>query len=207
MTLRRPAHSGQSCNTWWWSERTPTEVFARLAGGSREAAEQCFWPTAHSPHGHQTGLTAIKLGLRQRSTEIGIRRPQAGAPKTPRKGGKLRNLSLRDRSTSRYPGKFRTFIHNLDMAWRDQVPNLEALYERGYSDRGSSHGCAWPEAARHSAVDTICNWDRSGRRQTCREHTPAGTAGVDRIPHPTNSSMMGVDFLPRHGPLLLLAVS
>jgi hypothetical protein len=55
---------------------------ARLAGGlsgtlHREAAEQCFRPTAHSPHGHQTGLTAIKLGLRQRSTEIGIRRPQA----------------------------------------------------------------------------------------------------------------------------------
>ena len=31
--------------------------------------------------------------------------------------------------------------------------------------------------------------------------------GIDRIPHLTNSSMMGVDFLPRHGPLLLLAVS
>ncbi len=31
--------------------------------------------------------------------------------------------------------------------------------------------------------------------------------GTDRIPHLTNSSMMSVDFLPRHGPLLLLAVS
>ncbi len=31
--------------------------------------------------------------------------------------------------------------------------------------------------------------------------------GTDRIPHPTNSSKMSVDFLPRHGPLLLLAVS
>jgi len=31
--------------------------------------------------------------------------------------------------------------------------------------------------------------------------------GIDRIPHLTNSSMMGVDFLPQHGPLLLLAVS
>jgi hypothetical protein len=50
---------------------------------------------------------------------------------------------------------------------------------------------------------------RSGHRQTCREHTPAcrHCRGIDRIPHLTNSSMMGADFLPPRGPLLLLAVS
>ena len=40
---------------------------------------------------------------------------------------------------------------------------------------------------------------RSRHRQTCREHTPAATAGDDRNPHLTNSFMMGVGFLPRRG--------